>query len=100
MFIISQVISDRVEKGEDAIKVAQELMKAHFKVVFNGNGYDKDWPQTVGTTPFPFCCPALEGPLARSQRAVIRHFNVIVLVACLGPSLMFALGLKSVFAWD
>ena len=39
-----KTISDRVEKGEKALDVARELLKTHFRVVFNGNGYDKSWP--------------------------------------------------------
>ena len=39
-----KTISDRVEKGENALAVARELLKTHFRVVFNGNGYDKSWP--------------------------------------------------------
>lgn len=37
-------ISDRVEAGEDAVAVAQDMLKKHFKVVYNGNGYDPAWP--------------------------------------------------------
>jgi len=37
-------IAERVEKGEKATDVAAELLKAHFKCVFNGNGYDPKWP--------------------------------------------------------
>jgi len=39
-----KTISDRVEKGEKPLEVARELLKKHFRVVFNGNGYDKEWP--------------------------------------------------------
>jgi glutamine synthetase len=39
-----KTISDRVEKGEKALDVARDLLKKHFRVVFNGNGYDKSWP--------------------------------------------------------
>jgi glutamine synthetase len=39
-----KTISDRVEKGENALAVARELLQTHFRVVFNGNGYDKSWP--------------------------------------------------------
>ena len=39
-----KTISDRVEKGEQPLAVARELLKKHFRVVFNGNGYDKSWP--------------------------------------------------------
>ncbi len=39
-----KTIADRVEKGEKALDVARELLKTHFRVVFNGNGYDKEWP--------------------------------------------------------
>jgi len=39
-----KVIADRVEAGEDAKAVAQELLKKHMKCVFNGNGYDPEWP--------------------------------------------------------
>ena len=37
-------ISDRIEAGESAVAVAQELLKKHFKAVYNGNGYDPEWP--------------------------------------------------------
>jgi glutamine synthetase len=37
-------IADRVEKGEKALDVARALLKTHFRVIFNGNGYDKEWP--------------------------------------------------------
>jgi glutamine synthetase len=37
-------IADEVEKGATAEAVAQELLKAHIKCVFNGNGYDPAWP--------------------------------------------------------
>jgi len=40
-----KTISDRVEKGEAALDVARELLKTHFRVVFNGNGYDPEWPK-------------------------------------------------------
>ena len=39
-----KTISDRVEKGEKPLDVARELLKTHFRVIFNGNGYDKEWP--------------------------------------------------------
>ena len=39
-----KTIADRVEKGENALAVARDLLKTHFRVVFNGNGYDKSWP--------------------------------------------------------
>ena len=39
-----KVISDRVAGGETPVAVARELLKTHFRVVFNGNGYDKGWP--------------------------------------------------------
>jgi glutamine synthetase len=39
-----KTITDRVEKGESALAVARELLKKHFRVIFNGNGYDKEWP--------------------------------------------------------
>ena len=37
-------ISDRVEAGENPVDVAQDLLKKHSKVIFNGNGYDPKWP--------------------------------------------------------
>jgi len=37
-------ISSRIEAGETAVEVAQDLLKKHFRSVFNGNGYDPEWP--------------------------------------------------------
>ena len=37
-------ISEGVEAGKDAVAVAQEMLKKHFKVIYNGNGYDPAWP--------------------------------------------------------
>jgi len=39
-----KLIADRVEAGEKPAEVARDLLKKHFRVVFNGNGYDKSWP--------------------------------------------------------
>ena len=39
-----KVIADRVEAGEEAKAVAQDLLKTHMKCVFNGDGYDPAWP--------------------------------------------------------
>jgi len=33
-----------VEAGRSAVQTAQALLRKHFKVVFNGNGYEKTWP--------------------------------------------------------
>mmetsp|Transcript_16003 Transcript_16003/g.50295 ORF Transcript_16003/g.50295 Transcript_16003/m.50295 type:complete len:448 (-) Transcript_16003:74-1417(-) len=37
-------IADKVEAGATPISVAQEMLKEHMKVVYNGNGYDPEWP--------------------------------------------------------
>ena len=37
-------ISDRVEAGESMTAVAKALLKEHFKCIYNGNGYDPEWP--------------------------------------------------------
>jgi len=37
-------IAKKVESGQDAVTVARGMLKEHMKVVFNGNGYDPDWP--------------------------------------------------------
>ena len=39
------VIADRIEAGEGAVAIAQDLLKKHSKVIFNGNGYDPEWPK-------------------------------------------------------
>merc|ERR1711990_404467 len=41
-------ISDRIEAGEKPVHVAQDLLKKHYKVIFNGNGYDPKWPIEAG----------------------------------------------------
>eukprot|EP00238_Polyblepharides_amylifera_P006290 CAMPEP_0196579046 /NCGR_PEP_ID=MMETSP1081-20130531/16539_1 /TAXON_ID=36882 /ORGANISM="Pyramimonas amylifera, Strain CCMP720" /LENGTH=767 /DNA_ID=CAMNT_0041898483 /DNA_START=79 /DNA_END=2382 /DNA_ORIENTATION=+ len=37
------LISERIEAGEDAIAVAKETLEAHIQAVFNGDGYGEDW---------------------------------------------------------
>merc|ERR1712113_748113 len=32
--------ADRIDAGEDAVEIAKEELNKHFKVIFNGNGYD------------------------------------------------------------
>lgn len=32
--------ADRIDAGEDAVEVAKDELNKHFKVIFNGNGYD------------------------------------------------------------
>jgi len=39
-----KTISDRVEAGEAVEAVARDLLKTHLHVVYNGNGYDPEWP--------------------------------------------------------
>jgi len=37
-------ITERVQAGWHPVEVAKDLLRRHFKCVFNGNGYDKSWP--------------------------------------------------------
>ena len=37
-------MAKRIETGETAIAVAQDFLKTHMRVIFNGNGYDDSWP--------------------------------------------------------
>ena len=39
------IVADRIEAGETPAAVAQDLLKVHSKVIFNGNGYDTEWPE-------------------------------------------------------
>ena len=39
-----KIVADRLEAGEQPLAIAQDLLKAHDKCVFNGNGYDPEWP--------------------------------------------------------
>jgi len=41
-------ISDKIEAGQDAKKVATELLEKHWRVIFNGNGYSEEWPIEAG----------------------------------------------------
>lgn len=34
--------SDRIEAGEDAVDIAKEALNKHWRVIFNGNGYDME----------------------------------------------------------
>jgi len=38
------LVADRLEKGEAAADIVKDLYSKHKKVVFNGNGYDPNWP--------------------------------------------------------
>jgi glutamine synthetase len=38
------IVADRLEKGDKALSIAQDLLTKHDKCVFNGNGYDPEWP--------------------------------------------------------
>jgi len=38
-------VADRIEAGETATAIAQDLLKKHSKCIFNGNGYDPAWPE-------------------------------------------------------
>lgn len=40
-------MAEKVEEGYSAVQVAQARLKAHSKCVYNGNGYDPQWPQTA-----------------------------------------------------
>ena len=37
-------ISTRIEAGEKPVEIAQDLLKKHSRSIFNGNGYDPEWP--------------------------------------------------------
>jgi len=39
-----KIVADRLEAGEKPLAIAQDLLTKHDKVVFNGNGYDPEWP--------------------------------------------------------
>lgn len=34
--------SDKIDAGEDPVEIAKEALNKHWKVIFNGNGYDED----------------------------------------------------------
>jgi len=40
--------ADKIEAGEKATDVAAAALNAHWKVIFNGNGYSADWPIEAG----------------------------------------------------
>lgn len=37
-------IADALDEGRSCEEIAQKLMKEHRRVIFNGNGYSRDWP--------------------------------------------------------
>jgi len=39
-----KVVADRIEGGEKPLDIAADLLKKHEKCIFNGNGYDPNWP--------------------------------------------------------
>ena len=46
-FVFRQV-SDQLEKGAKPAEVSKQLLQDHWKVIFNGNGYDASWPDEAG----------------------------------------------------
>jgi len=42
------MFADAIEKGAKPIDVAAEALDAHWKVIFNGNGYSEEWPIEAG----------------------------------------------------
>jgi len=41
-------VSDQLEKGAKPADVSKQLLTDHWKVIFNGNGYDASWPDEAG----------------------------------------------------
>jgi len=41
-------VSDQLEAGAKPAAVATQLLTDHWKVIFNGNGYDPEWPAQAG----------------------------------------------------
>jgi len=39
--------ADRIDAGENAVDIAKEALDKHFRVIFNGNGYDPDNQQML-----------------------------------------------------
>jgi glutamine synthetase len=39
-----KAMADEIEGGKKPEEVVQSVLKEHFKAVFNGNGYDPEWP--------------------------------------------------------
>lgn len=39
-----KLVADRIEAGEKPVAIARSLLKEHWNVIFNGNGYDPAWP--------------------------------------------------------
>ena len=39
-----KIVADRIEGGEKPLDIAADLLKKHEKCIFNGNGYDPNWP--------------------------------------------------------
>ena len=39
-----KIVADRIEGGEKPLDIAADLLKQHEKCIFNGNGYDPNWP--------------------------------------------------------
>jgi glutamine synthetase len=40
-----KIVADRLEKGEKPLAITKDLLEKHEKVIFNGNGYDPEWPE-------------------------------------------------------
>jgi glutamine synthetase len=43
-FFFNFQVSDQLEAGAKPATVAKQLLTDHWKVIFNGNGYDPEWP--------------------------------------------------------
>ena len=64
-----KTISDRVEKGEKALDIARELLKKHFRVVFNGNGARARPPHSLCNNALQACTAILHMRLGSAPRA-------------------------------
>jgi glutamine synthetase len=72
-------ISSKIEAGRSAVDVAKAKLKAHMKVVFNGNGYDSSWPsraEKIGIYHIPSGIEAIKKLSDRKNKELFSSMGV------------------------
>lgn len=51
--LIAEKLEKATDPGETAVEIVREIIKAHKRVIFNGNNYSEDWVKEAATRGLP-----------------------------------------------